>query len=924
LADYDGAINKRCGVYGDLSLRPPLSPIYSQPLALTPGTRLGPYEVVCAIGAGGMGEVYRATDTKLKRRVAIKILPPALAADHDRLTRFQREAEVLASLNHPNIAGIYGVEESGGATALVMELVEGEDLSAIIARGRIPVADAMPIAKQIADALEAAHEQGIVHRDLKPANIKVRPDGTVKVLDFGLAKALGPEGGSPTTDASNSPTTLGLTEVGMILGTAAYMAPEQARGKSVDKRADIWAFGVVLYEMVTGRRAFEVDDVSSILASVLKTEPRWDDVPSEVRRLLESCLQKDPRKRLRDIADAWKLVDRAPAPTATPQSRVAQFAWVAAGLFAAVAAASLWTQFRRAAPPAAQPVVQLDVDLGADVSLASLTPPTFSSIAISPDGTRIVYVASVSGGPLKLLTRQLDQTPVTELADTVGVVNPSPFFSPDGQWVGFWNGKGVVKVSVEGGSAVPVGDVTPWTGGTWGDDGSIVVGSGSPFAAALLRMPSDGGRAESIMELAKGELFYTSPRLLPDGRSVLVAVVRSPPSVENTTVEVLSIADRHRKMLVRAANTPRYVSSGHLVYMKGPSMLAVPFDLDRLETRGSPVVVLDDVAQDSVGAAAQFDVSRTGTLVYRRARSTESIATVSWLDTAGKQEPVLAKPGAYGLPRLSPDGRRLALTIRDGGESNIWLYDFQRGAMQRVTSGGGTFSNPVWSADGRYLIFGSYTGMFWTRTDAVQPQVLVATKSIQFPTSFTSNGSRLAFTQVDAFPQLWTVPLEDSGGVLKAGNPERLLPSTTSNDIDAAFSPDGRWIAYASNRSGLFEVYVKPASGSPEDGGPGFPVSSGGGLLPRWSPNGRELLYRAGERIMTVSYTISNGAFLAEKAAVWAANARPTGGFDVAPGGRRVIVAAPVAEREAPQSEHTIAFVQNFFEELRRRAPVGP
>jgi serine/threonine-protein kinase len=428
------------------------------------------------------------------------------------------------------------------------------------------------------------------------------------------------------------------------------------------------------------------------------------------------------------------------------------------------------------------------------------------------------------------------------------------------------------------------------------------------------------------MELAKDELFYTSPRLLPDGKSVLVAVVGSPVLANggNTTVEVVSIADRRRKMLVRAANTPRYVSSGHLIYMKGRSMFAVPFDLDRLEIRGNPVVVLDDVAQDSVGAAAQYDVSRTGTLVYRRANTTEAITTVSWLDATGKSEPVPAKPGAYALPRLSPDGRRLALAIRDDRESNIWLYDFQRDVMTPVTSGGNTFSNPVWSADGRYLFFGSYAGMFWTRTDAVQPQVLVATKSIQFPTSFTANGSRLAFTQIDAFPQLWTMPLEDTGGALKAGTPERLLPPNTFNDGDATFSPDGRWIAYQSNRSGTFEIYVKPAPGSSQDGGPGFPVSSGGGSLPRWLPNGRELLYRSGDRIMTVAYTIKGDAFVAEKAAVWAANARATGGFDVAPDGRCLVVAEAVAAREAPRPEHTIAFVQNFFEELRRRVPAGP
>ena len=461
---------------GDLSLRPPVSPIYSQRLSLTPGTRLGPYEVVSAIGAGGMGEVYRARDTKLNRDVALKVLPDLFASDPDRLARFTREAQTLASLNHPNIAHIHGLEESGGVRALVMELVEGEDLSQRIARGAIAIDEALPIAKQIAEALEAAHELGIVHRDLKPANIKVRADGTVKVLDFGLAKAIEPV---PMSDIANSPTITSpaMTAMGMILGTAAYMSPEQARGKPVDKRADIWAFGVVLYEMLTGRRVFEGEDVSLILAAVIQSDPRWDGVPANVRRLLESCLEKDPKKRLRDIGDVWKLLD---GPPAVPiRTRTGVLGWAAAGLLALLAAVAVWAPWRDTPAPAVQSVLRLEADLGNDVSLVPLAVPTISSVVISPDATRLVYVGTISGGPAKLLTRRLDQPNITELAGTEGARNP--FFSRDGKWVAFWNGREIYKAPVDGGGPVRLGEFGAMTGGDWGDEDTLVIGTaGSP------------------------------------------------------------------------------------------------------------------------------------------------------------------------------------------------------------------------------------------------------------------------------------------------------------------------------------------------------------------------------------------------------------------------------------------------------------
>jgi len=888
-------------------------------LALIPGTSLGVYEVTAQIGEGGMGQVYRARDTKLNRDVALKILPDALASDPDRLARFTREAQTLASLNHSNIAIIHGLEQAGDVHALVMELVEGDDLSQRIARGAIPIEEALPIAKQIAEALEAAHEQGIIHRDLKPANVKVRPDGTVKVLDFGLAKAMQPAAAA-SSSLSMSPTitTPAMTQAGIILGTAAYMAPEQARGKPVDKRSDIWAFGVVLYEMLTGRRAFAGEDVSSILAAVIQSEPRWDGVPARVRRLLESCLEKDPKKRLRDIGDVWKLLDDRPAvPTRTPVI----LGWAAAGLLALLAAVALWAPWRDTPALAVQPVLRLEADLGNEVSLVPLATPTVSSVVISPDGTRLVFVGTISGGPPKLLTRRLDQPDATELAGTEGAVNP--FFSRDGQWVAFWTGNEIYKVPVDGGGPVRLGELGIMLGGYWGDDGNLVIGTGAPSTNGVLRLPATGGTGTPILELAKGEMFLTDPQMLPDGKAILLTTVSNPPGQDNFTVDVVSIADRARKTLARGVGSPRYLPSGHLVYTKKATMFAVPFDLERMETRGTAVAVLDDVAHDPVANGAQYDVSRTGTLVYRRLVG-DSNATVQWLDTTGKQEPLLASPGAYvGTPRVSPDGKRIAITIQDSGNQDIWVYEPERAAKTRLTSGGGIFTNPVWTRDGRHVVYGRLgSGLRWSRADgAGQPQVLQA-GNIQVPTAVSRDGTRLAYFEPDGNPQIWSVPIEADSGGLKAGKPERFL-ATKYFDQDGSFSPDGRWLAYASNESGRFEVYVRAFAASGSAGVERWPISNSGGLSPAWSPNGRELLYRAGDQIMAVGYTVRGDSFVAERPRVWAANVRGAGGFDLAPDGKRVAMFVPLATKDASQRENTVVVVLNFFDELRRRAPTG-
>ncbi len=904
-------------------------------MALSPGARLGVYEVTALIGEGGMGQVFRAHDTRLNRDVALKILPDAVASDPDRLARFTREAQTLASLNHAHIAQIHGLEESGGVRALVMELVEGEDLSQRIGHGPIPLADALPIAKQIAAALEAAHEQGIIHRDLKPANIKVRPDGTVKVLDFGLAKAMEPTGAA-SSHVTQSPTitTPAMTQAGMILGTAAYMSPEQAKGRAADRRSDVWAFGVVLYEMLTGQRAFKGEDVSDTLAFILTREPDWAtlpaDTPPPIRRLLRRCLEKDRARRLDSAAAARLEIDEALAPSAVDGATMppgpARAAWsralpwlAALMLGLAIAVVLLWAPWR-AEKPVDRPLARLDVNLGADVSLPA--PSTFGqSVAISPDGTRLVFA---SGTPVKLFTRRLDQPKVTELPGTQGA--SKPFFSPDGHWVGFLTPNKLNKIAVEGGAVVPLGDInlTTFAGASWGEDGSILVSEA--FGKALQRVPAAGGPPEVVAPLGNGEIALAHPQMLPGAQAILFAAIPAAPDLEAFTIEVLTLADRHRKILLRGGQSPRYLPTssgvGHLVYVNKATMFAIPFDLEKLETHGSAVPVLDDVAYQNPSGTGQFDVSRTGTLVYRRASGDASgMATLQWVDPSGQKEPLQAKPGVYRFPSLSPDGKRVALTVAEGGQ-DVWVYDSKRDAMTRLTFGGFNIS-PRWSPDGQSVVFSSAGhGIFQTRADgASQPHALTQSKALQNPGSFTPDGKRLAYLEVARNIQIWTVLLEDQGGQVRAGKPEPWLKSSF-DDANPVFSLDGRWVAYQSNESGKNEVYVRAFVSSSSAPGAKWQISNSGGVTPRWSRSGHELVYQSGDQVMAARYTVQGDTFVAEKPRVWIAKLGGTL-FDVAPDGRRVAVLAPVASADAPKQEHEVVLLLNFFDELRRRAPVS-
>jgi serine/threonine protein kinase len=885
-------------------------------MALSPGTRLGPYEISVSIGVGGMGEVYRAVDTNLKRAVAIKVLPDAFAFDNERLARFQREAEVLASLNHPNIAQVYGLEGVDGSKALVMELVEGPTLADRIAQGPIPLDDALPIARQVAEALEAAHEQGIIHRDLKSANVKVRSDGTVKVLDFGLAKIT--HGGAILASASDpqdnayaltlSPTVTSpavMTHAGVILGTAAYMAPEQAKGKAVDKRADIWAFGVVLYEMLAGRRPFQGNDVGDVLASVIKEEPKWDDVPKQVRRLLQRCLEKDPKKRLRDISGVDLLLERETEsnPSASWLKPMTHWAIEAALLLGL--ALALWLLWPTKRPD--RPLVRLDVDLGPNVNLGSSL--RGADAIISPDGDRLVLVSQN-----RLLTRRLDQTNMIELSNAAF----APFFSPDGQWVGFFSG-GLKKVSVSGGLVTPLAEGNGF-GGSWGENGYIIA---SLDGRVLSRIPAAGGSAAPLTKLADDEIGHQWPQVLPGAKAVLFTARRAGAS----DIKVLSLEDGGTKLIQTGGMFGRYLprgdGTGYLLSINQGALFAVPFDERRLEVRGTPASVVEGIGFNLVSGTAQFDASRTGTLVYRTSGA-GGMVTLHWLDTSQKTEPLRAKPNQYLHPRLSPDGNRVALSIISSTGQDIWVYDWSRDAMLRLTFGGGAYQFPVWTPDGRFIVFTDGipgSGMFWTRADgASRPQPLVQSKNGQFPWSFSPDGKHLAFAE---FPRglsgdIWTVPVESDSSGLKAGKPEVFL-QTPANELYPAFSPDGRWIAYRSLESGSNEIYVRAF---PDNGGKWL-ISTGGGVVPIWSPNGRELFYRSDDqRIMVVSYTQSKDAFLPDKPRPWSETQLSESSqrnLDISPDGKRFIAMMPLSTTEAQTNRNHVVFLQNFEDEVRRR-----
>jgi serine/threonine protein kinase/Tol biopolymer transport system component len=904
-------------------------------MALTAGARLGPYEILSALGAGGMGEVYRARDTRLDRTVAIKVLRDALSVDPRFRERFDREARTISQLDHPHICSLYDVGEQDGTSFLVMPYLEGETLEARLKKGALSLDRALEYAIQIADALNKAHRAGITHRDLKPGNVMLTKSGA-KLLDFGLAK--GTTGVGAAAGLSMLPTTPpNLTVQGTILGTFQYMAPEQLEGHEADARTDIFAFGAVMYEMLTGKKAFAGKSQATLIAAIMSSQPAsiavdQPLVPPALDRVVRKCLAKDPEARwqtARDLHDELQWIGNPGSHEGVPSQRFVDLRrrWSWAIVAAAIAVVvfmsrSLWYSTR----PIEQPLIRLDVDLGPDVALAALG--SGSTAVISPDGTRLVYAASVSGGRARLFTRRLDQVQAAELPGTDGAT--WPFFSPDGQWVGFTARNELNKIPVEGGLVVPLGGVTAFTGASWGRDGTIIMG-----ARSLMRIPDGGGTPTTVTELASGELAHGRPQVLPGGKAVLFTVRRSTADAGTASIEVVSLSDQRRKTVLRGGAAGRVLPSGHLVFGDRGTLFAIPFDLERLETHGRAVPVLDGVAYVPQSGVTDFDVSDGGTLVYRKAGrdAATPLSTLDWIDGTGRKTSLRDKPGDYEWPSFSPDGQRLALSVTvEQGTRDVWILDWQRDTMTRLTSGANSGA-PTWSPNGQYVIFsgGNAGGMFWTRADGSgQPQPLTQSRDFQVSPSFAPDGKRLAFVEPKGpTSQIWTVPVDDRGGQLRVGTPELFLtvPLVAPVAIVSA-SPDGRWLAYPSTETGSAEVYVRPFPAPPSGPGSKRQVSNAGGAFPIWSRTSHELFYQSGDQIMTVSYTVNGDAFMAEKPRVWAAK---VGGlasdgrrrFDVAPDGKRLAVLTPVEPVQAPKVDHDVVFVLNFLDELRRRAPVG-
>jgi serine/threonine-protein kinase len=832
-------------------------------VSLHPGTRLGPYEIAGTLGAGGMGEVYRARDTKLGRDVALKILPDQFAQDPDRLARFEREAVVLASLNHPNIGAIYGLEEGPAEAgrhvrALVLELVEGQTLADRITAGAISLDEALPIARQICEALDAAHEQGIVHRDLKPANVKLRSDGAVKVLDFGLAKAMVP---ALQREATASPTLASpaATMAGVILGTAAYMSPEQAKGKPADVRSDIWAFGCVLYEMLTGKPAFTGEHVSEVLAAVLRGEPDWNPIvtiPPAITRLVRRCLDRDPNRRLHHIADARIEIEDAIAASgtdlasaATTSNRRSRWQLIALGLLSLAAGVivggALVAYLRPPPSSTTRPVTRFVVALPATERPSGLNYPV---VAISPDGTRLAWVADNQRGNDQLFVRQVDRLTETAIPGTEG--GHSPFFSHDGKWLGFFAQGKLKKVSLTGGTPVVLADAPDAHGGSWSEDDTIVF---APTASSPLSTVSANGGSPSrltMLDAGKSEAAHRWPSHVPGARAVIFTAGPPDGGWDDSEIVMQSLETGARHALLRGGANGRYVPTGHLVYLRAGTLYAVPFDRARLTVNGDPIPVVDGIMTSESNLAAHFSFSSIGTLVYVPGSVGGAQRRLVWVDRAGASQPLAASARAYAMPRLSPDARLVAVQV-EGISNDVWLWDTAREALTRLTFEGSS-SQPTWSSDGRTVTFaavrGNRRGLFMKAVDGSRREEPLSTIASAVPHSWSPDGKLLAFHQMSRTTgrDIWLLPREGD-------RMPQLLLGTPHDERVAVFSPDGKWLAYLSDESGREEVYVQAFPSS--DGR--WQISTDGGSEPVWARSGRELFYRRGNTLMSVD--ISTG-----------------------------------------------------------------
>ncbi|MBZ5536863.1 MAG: serine/threonine-protein kinase [Acidobacteriia bacterium] len=912
-------------------------------MSLTNGTKLGPYEILAPIGAGGMGEVYRARDTRLDRSVAIKILFPQLSDDPMLRQRFKREAKAISSLNHPHICVLYDVGRQDRTDFLVMEYLEGETLAARLEKGPLPLAQVLQFGIQIADALDKAHRHGVVHRDLKPGNIMLTAAGA-KLLDFGLAKsALLSEGGAMLTAATTP--SAPVTQQGTIVGTFQYMSPEQVEGKEADSRSDIFSFGAVLYEMVTGRRAFPGKSRSSAASATLEKGPEpirtlQPMTPPALDRAIRRCLSNDVENRwqsARDLLLELKWVAEAgsqasgPAPV-VPHRKVRERLTQIAAAILTVTTIVFAIGFVLSRPKLPQPM-HLSAEIGADATLFTNWGP---AAIFSPDGTRLAFVASGADQKQRIYIRFFDQLQATAVSGTES--GRDPFFSPDGQWLGFFADAKLKKISVQGGAAITLCDAPNPRGGSWGENGTIVFTPN--FLAALSEVSSAGGSPKPVTTLDKqaGEVTHRWPQVLPGGKAVLFTSSIYSDSYEDAEIVVVSIATGQKKTVQRGGFFARYLPSGHLVYMHEGTMFSVAFDLRRLDVTGQPSPILEGVVTNPGNGGAQLSFSDTGNLVYLAGRSAPQNVSIYWMDRQGKFMPLRETAAEYHNPTFSPDGKRLALQIPDGKRSDIWVDNWERDSLTRLTFAGEANLGPVWTPDSQRIVYsseqkGGTYNLWWKRSDgAGNAQRLTESKNAQLAQSWRPDGNVLAFEQLnpDTNWDILTLAIEGNEKAgWKLGEPKPLVNSPFT-ERSAAFSPDGHWLAYQSNESGNFEVYVQAFPGP----GGRWQVSLGGGRLPKWSRNGKELFYCTVDgKIMVTTYTASSDAFHADKPWLWSPGQFAVGpsflglglgyrAFDLHPDGKRVAVLKASHTGDVPKVDK-VSFIFNFFDEFRRKLPPG-
>ena len=909
-------------------------------MVVSSGTRFGPYEIQSLLGAGGMGEVYRARDTRLDRTVAIKVLPSHVSDQSEARDRFDREARAISALSHPNICHLYDVGSQDGTSYLVMEYLEGETLADRLRKGPLPLEIFFKIAIEICEGLDKAHRSGVVHRDLKPGNIMLTASGA-KLMDFGLAKAPpipAVHSSGLTLTVSTPAASQPLTAKGTVVGTFQYMSPEQLEGQDADVRSDIFALGAVLYEMLTGKRAFEGKSALSVVSAIIGKEPEpitsvKPMTPPMLNRAIRRALAKDPEQRwqtARDLALDLKWIEGEGTHASGTLPAEARgdwrkgLPWLIAGAIG-LAIVALGIAFFPSSPKPQQ-LIRLTADIGADVKLYK---DLGISAALAPNGARVVFVGVGSEGKRYLYVRSLDQLQASLLAGTEGAADP--FFSPNSEWVGFFAGGKLKKIAVLGGAAVTLCDAPSGRGGAWSEDGTIIFSPG--LRTALSKVSAAGGTPQPLVnfDTQAGEATQRWPQFLPGGNSVLFTSDTHGGNYEDADIVVYSISSGQRKKLIQGGYYGRYVPTGHIVYMHEGTMFAVPFDRKRLGLTGSPTPVLEGVTANPGDASMQVSFADR-TLMYVPGHSGFHLASIYWMDHEGKFTPVREAPGDYYMPALSPDGKRLALSINDGKKSDIWVDDLARDNLTRLTFDGNNLG-PVWTPDGQRITYVHFedpahgeSDIYWTRADGTgSPFRLTETRNRKLPSSWHPSGKILAFDQYMPGGNYSTSTVVIDGDDKQGWKPGKIAPFMTSSypEWESSFSPDGRWLAYDSSESGEFQVYVRPFPGP----GGKWQVSTGGGRYPKWSRASKELFYRTlDSKIMVAPYSVSGGSFVPGKPQLWSpgqfTERLGSVNFDIHPDGKRfVVLKSPASQEDSAPSKFT--FVFNFFDELRRNVPSG-